>query len=205
MTTGQITRPGPFDLAAARRSRLGLTRRARRIIEGERVELRDGSAVLIRQVGRGDAPLLADGFARLSVASRRSRFLMVKNELTPAELRYFTDLDHHDHEAIGALDCIDAGGVGVARYIRDAHDPEMAEVAVTVVDDWQGRGLGGALLHRLSERALQEGVRRFTALVSTDNSAMIAVLQRLRIELGGIRREYDTLEYDIALPLRPVF
>ena len=205
MTTGQITRPGPFDLAAARRSRLGLIRRARRIIEGERVELRDGSAVLIRQVGRGDAPLLADGFARLSVASRRSRFLVVKNELTPAELRYFTDLDHHDHEAIGALDRTDGRGVGVARYIRDAHDPEMAEVAVTVVDDWQGLGLGGALLHRLSERALQEGVRRFTALVSTDNNAMIAVLQRLRIELGGVRREYDTIEYDIALPLRPAF
>ena len=53
---------------------------------------------------RTDAPLLADGFARLSATSRWMRFLTPKKELSPAELRYFTDLDHHDHEALGALD-----------------------------------------------------------------------------------------------------
>ena len=68
------------------------------------VVLRDGSAVLIRQVRGTDAPLLADGFARLGAASRQMRFLGVKKELSAAELRYFTDVDHHDHEAIGALD-----------------------------------------------------------------------------------------------------
>ena len=71
---------------------------------GKTVVLRDGSAVLIRQVQSADAPLLADGFARLSDASRQMRFLTKKKELSPAELRYFTDVDHHDHEALGALD-----------------------------------------------------------------------------------------------------
>lgn len=66
--------------------------------------LRDGSAVLIRQVQSTDAPLLADGFTRLSDASRQMRFLTRKKELSPAELRYFTNLDHHNHEALGALD-----------------------------------------------------------------------------------------------------
>jgi hypothetical protein len=80
------------------------------------VVLRDGSAVLIRQVRGTDAPLLADGFARLGAASRQMRFLGVKKELSAAELRYFTDVDHHDHEALGALDRADGHGVGIARY-----------------------------------------------------------------------------------------
>ena len=85
-------------------------------VAGGRVVLRDGSKVVIRPVQRDDAPLLADGFARLSPRSRRLRFLRTKDELTPAELRYFTDVDHHDHEALGALDHARGGGVGIARY-----------------------------------------------------------------------------------------
>jgi len=110
--------------------------------EGRLVVLRDGSAVTIRRVRGTDAPLLADGFARLSAASRRMRFMGVKKDLSAAELRYFTDVDHHDHEALGALDRGSGHGVGIARYIRDADDPQAAEIAVTIVDEWQGRGLG---------------------------------------------------------------
>jgi hypothetical protein len=102
---------------------------------GQRVMLRDGSAVLIRQVQPSDAPLLADGFARLSAHSRQMRFLRRKDQLSTAELRYFTNLDHHDHEALGALDP-GGRGVGIARYVRDAQDPHAAEIALTIVDDW---------------------------------------------------------------------
>ena len=159
--------------------------------------LRDGSAVLIRQVHSADAPLLADGFARLSPESRRLRFLRRKNELTPAELRYFTDVDHHDHEALGALDHAGGRGVGIARYVRDAGDPQSAEIAVTVVDDWQGRGLGTELLAQLSGRARAEGIRRFTALVSADNAAMAALLRS--VSASPVHREYGTVEYEIPL------
>lgn len=67
------------------------------------------SAVLIRPVRGADAPLLADGSARLSERSRRLRFLGRKRTLTEADLRFFTDVDHRDHEA---LDHIGGGGVG---------------------------------------------------------------------------------------------
>jgi GNAT superfamily N-acetyltransferase len=128
---------------------------------GRRVVLRDGSKVVIRPVRGEDAPLLADGFTRLGPESRRLRFLRRKDELSAAELRYFTDVDHHDHEALGALEHTGGRGVGIARYIRDADDPHAAEIAVTVVDDWQGRGLGTELLAQLSGRARAEGIRRF--------------------------------------------
>jgi RimJ/RimL family protein N-acetyltransferase len=164
---------------------------------GRRVVLRDGSKVVIRQVRRSDAPLLADGFARLGPESRRLRFLRRKDELTPAELRYFTDIDHHDHEAIGALAPTAGGGVGVARYVRDASDPQSAEIALTVVDDWQGRGLGTELLAQLSGRARAAGIRRFTALVSADNAAMTALLRRLCAD--PVHREHGTVEWEITL------
>jgi RimJ/RimL family protein N-acetyltransferase len=166
---------------------------------GTPVVLRDGSAVLIRQVRSTDAPLLADGFARLSPRSRRMRFLGAKTTLSAAELRYFTEVDHHDHEAIGALSAADGRGVGVARYVRDADDPQAAEVAVTVVDDWQGRGLGTELLSWLSERARQAGIHRFTALVAAENVAVAGLARKLGACLAG--RGPGTVEYQVALML----
>ena len=168
---------------------------------GRLVVLRDGSPVLIRQVRSTDAPLLADGFARLSAASRRMRFLGVKKELSAAELRYLTDVDHHDHEALGALDPASGHGVGIARYVRDADDPQAAEIAVTIVDDWQGRGLGTELLARLSDRARREGIRRFTALTDADNVAVAALLRNAGAHL--VRRGRGTVEYEITLAREP--
>jgi RimJ/RimL family protein N-acetyltransferase len=164
------------------------------------VVLRDGSAVLIRQVRSSDAPLLADGFARLGAASRQMRFLGVKKELSAAELRYFTDVDHHDHEALAALDQAGGHGVGIARYIRDAHDPRAAEIAVTIVDDWQGRGLGAELLARLSDRARQEGIRRFTAVADAGNVAVAALLRNAGARI--VRRGRGTVDYEITLARR---
>lgn len=83
-----------------------------------RVVLRDGSEVLIRPVHHDDASLFADGFAPLSAESRSLWFLTGRTVLSAAELRYFSEVDHHDHEAIGALDQVDGRGLGVARYIR---------------------------------------------------------------------------------------
>jgi GNAT superfamily N-acetyltransferase len=122
---------------------------------------------------------------------------MPKQELSPAELRYFTDLDHHDHEALGALNHADGRGVGIARYVRDTDDPQAAEIAVTIIDDWQGRGLGTELVAQLSERARSEGIRRFTALVAADNPAMARLLRNVRADL--VRREPGALRYDLTL------
>ena len=125
------------------------------------------------------------------------RFLAVKKELSPAEVRYFTEVDHHDHEALGAVDPGDGRGVGVARYVRSAEDPQAAEIAITVVDAWQGRGLGTELLVQLSDRARSEGICRFTALAAADNMAVAGLARRMGA--GLVRRESATALYEIPL------
>ena len=87
--------------------------------------------------------------------------------------------------------------MGVARYVRDAEDPDAAEIAVTIVDDWQGRGLGTELLARLSGRARAEGICRFTALVADDSVAMAGLLRKMSASLVG--RSPGTVEYEITL------
>ncbi len=146
---------------------------------GEAARLRDGTEVLIGPLRADDAPLLADAFARLSEESRRLRFLGPKPRLTPAELRYLTEVDGHNHEAICAIDLETGRGIAIGRFVRDQQDPSRAEVAITVADDWQRRGLGRMLLERLADRAREEGVRSFTALVSHDNRNMQGLLDHI--------------------------
>jgi GNAT superfamily N-acetyltransferase len=166
--------------------------------DGEHVTLRDGSRVLVRAVRPDDRPLFVAGFEGLSEESRHRRFLFYKRALGERELDFLTNVDHEDHEAIGAIDVASGRGVGVARMIREA-DREAAEAAVTVVDDWQGRGLGALLLERLGERARELGVRRFTATLLTSNKAMLAAFRHL----GCVRAQRDASEamtIDVAFP-----
>src|SRR5918999_518767 len=125
--------------------------------------LRDGARIEIRPIRPDDREELADGLRRMSPESRYRRFFSAIDRLSDAQLRYLTEVDHRDHEALVARDPEEERGIGVARFVRSETDPELAEVAVAVADDWHSRGVGSALLARLSERARDEGIRRFGA------------------------------------------
>jgi len=136
--------------------------------------LRDGKRVHLRWIRPEDAPLLRDGFARLSDASRRNRFFVALKELPDSVVRYFTDVDGVDHAALVALSVPDDGGpergLGVARYIRSKGQPLTAEVAVTVADEFQRLGLGTLLLGTLAAAASEREVEAFTANVLWSNT-----------------------------------
>src|SRR3954468_19758685 len=136
-----------------------------------RATLRDSTNVDIRPVTPGDRKLLLSGFQRFGERSRHQRFFGVKVKLTEAELAFFTEVDHHEHEALGAVDLRTGAGVGIARFVRLEPGGPVAEAAVSVVDDWQGRGVGRALLEALVERAHEEGVERFQATLLRSNRA----------------------------------
>lgn len=160
--------------------------------------------VHIRPVEPGDAALISDGFARLSDESRRLRFLGPKSSLTNAELRYFTDIDHHDHEAFIAVSRWSGRGLGVARFVRLADDPTTADVAVVVADEWQRSGLGTALVTRLVTRARCEGIARFSALMATENEGARRLMRRTGASLRLVGRDTGTRSYEMELaPLTP--
>jgi GNAT superfamily N-acetyltransferase len=135
---------------------------------GETVRLRDGRAVVIRPVEPADASLLKEGFEHVSAVSRYRRFLFDRPDLTGEEAVDLTRLDR-DHQALGAIDPDRRVGVGLARYVRDRSDPKRATAAVTVVDSWQGRGVGSALMERLAKRALDAGIEQFEGHMIVDD------------------------------------
>jgi GNAT superfamily N-acetyltransferase len=166
---------------------------------GAPIVLRDGSRIRLRQGHSSDKQLLLRGFERLSPESRYRRFLAAMPELSEEKVRYLTEIDHHDHEAIIALDERTGERIGVARYIRDPERRDAAEVAVTVIDDWQGKGVGTLLLEVLSARAREEGITTFTGLMLATNQEMMDVLEAL----GPVRivdREVGTVEIEMPIP-----
>ena len=164
------------------------------------VTLRDGSELAIRPVRPDDKDAIVAGFERLSPQSRYRRFFAPLQRLTARDLEYLTEVDHHDHEAVIGFDAATGDPVGVARYIR-SDDPSEAEVAVTVIDDGQGRGAATALLDRLVVRARDEGITHFLALVLTENEGAIELFDQLAPSGSEHRRSASGhLELVIDLP-----
>jgi RimJ/RimL family protein N-acetyltransferase len=169
----------------------------------ETVALRDGSEAVIRPLEPDDYERIREVWNGMSAISRRRRFLTPSNsDLTDLDLHYLVDVDHRRHEAMLALAGeADGGAVGVARYVRTPGDPESAEVAVVVVDDWHRRGLGTALLDRLTERARENGIRRYTAIVSEDNDVVLDALDRAGATRTGTSGEgVGEIEFVFELP-----
>lgn len=144
---------------------------------GAPIELAGGRRIHIRALEAADHDALAQGFERLGPQSRYMRFFAPVLRLTNSQLSYLTDIDHHDHEALVAVDEDTRNGVGVARYVRIG-DRE-AEPAVAVADDWQRMGVGTLLLDELADRAREEGISLFTAQVLADNAGALALLEHL--------------------------
>jgi GNAT superfamily N-acetyltransferase len=165
----------------------------------DRIVTRNNKELTVRPLRRRDKDVLIDVFEHLGEESRYKRFLRPIKELTHDDLSYLTAIDHEDSEALVAISP-DGDPVGVARYIRLAEKPSAAEVAVTVVDEWQGRGVGYALIRQLAERARQVGIETFIGICLTGNREMIQLLH----ELGPtVRDRYDhggAVEVEVELP-----
>jgi GNAT superfamily N-acetyltransferase len=151
----------------------------------------------VRPIAPSDKEAIAGAFERLSEQSRYQRFLTSIDELGEAQLRYLTEVDHHDHEALIAFDSRSGDAVGVGRFVRQ--QPSSAEAAVTVIDDWQGRGLGTALCNLIAERAREEGITRFEALLLAENREMLDVLASLG-PAKVISRDAGTIEIEVEIP-----
>jgi RimJ/RimL family protein N-acetyltransferase len=163
------------------------------------IELRDGSWALLRPIRPADRDRLRLGLDWLSPRSRELAFHVPVHELTADQLRYVTEIDHRDHVAWVALDPdrLDAPGMGIGRYVRLRHDPAVAEAAITVLDAYQGRGLGTVLLALLTHTALMNEVRVFRNYVLADNEAMLELFD----QLGASRQLMNQRVYEVDFEL----
>jgi GNAT superfamily N-acetyltransferase len=167
----------PLRLVAAAPAAARPSRDNRRL-PGE-FALRDGTPALIWPLLSTDARALREGFGRLSPQSRRRRFLGALDELDDSMIRRLVDgVDGVRHIAL-VLTVLPPDGlegpVGVARLVQHQADPATADIAVTVADDWQGRGAGTALVAALMRRRPAEVTRLRTA-VQAGNRASLAML-----------------------------
>ena len=150
--------------------------------------LRDGTRILLRPIRSDDKDRLARGFELLSPGSRYLRFHTAVDHLTAEQLRYLTEVDGYDHVAWIALDedRPEHPGLGVARYVRVEGEPTVAEVAVTVVDEYQGRGIGTVLLGVLGRTARDNGLRTFRTYVLADNPRVLGLLDDLQVPAAEV-------------------
>jgi GNAT superfamily N-acetyltransferase len=166
------------------------------------LSLPDGGLVRLRPVVPEDKAALAEGFQRLSPESRYRRFMAPITELTDEQLAELTEVDYTDRFAWMAFSLDEAGtpGMGVARYVRDASEPEVAEAAVTVIDDYHGRGLGRLLLEFLGAMALENGIKRFRGYALEDNHPIRELLHRLGATL--VHDSPGVVRFELDLPAR---
>jgi L-amino acid N-acyltransferase YncA len=141
-----------------------------------RTEHVDG--VTIRPLRNGDAASVQAVFDRLGPESRRRRFGGSKNVLTAYDLEQLARVDANRHVLVAL---VDGDPIGIARLVRDG---DTAEVAVEVVDEWQGRRVGTLLMSCLAGDARAAGIRRLRADVDYDNVASRALMRRAAIRVS---------------------
>jgi RimJ/RimL family protein N-acetyltransferase len=161
------------------------------------VVLADGTQLRLRPIGHGDRDALEQLFHRLSPESRYRRFLTSKPRLSEKELEDFTAIDHLSHDAVAAIDVGDRSIVGVGRYARDKARRGTAHIAITVVDEHQGKGLGTALARRTVERARANGFRVLVATTLWENRPAHALLRRFGFRVRGT--EGGAVEHELEL------
>jgi RimJ/RimL family protein N-acetyltransferase len=161
-------------------------------------KLRNGQRIEIRALKPQDRDDLMAAVDLTSSDSLYRRFFAVRRHFSETEESFYLNVDFVSHVAlIASADengqpIIIAGG----RYV--VGEPGQAEVAFTVVDKYQGRGVGAALLRHLAMIARQAGLRELVAYVLPDNRAMLKVFEKSGLKYTA-KREAGSLYVKLGL------
>ena len=153
-----------------------------------------GPTLLVRPLRHRDVGTVMAVFERLSEQSRRARFNGPKPRLSTAELEQLARVDSTRHVLVAYLEG-DRQPVALARLVRDGRS---AEIAFEVADEYHKLGIGSTLTAELLADARAAGITEITALVSSDNTAAVALLRRI-LDVLDIRFEGPELSIRAAL------
>ena len=160
------------------------------------------AAITIRELEPSDRRMVAFTFGRLSERSRFQRFFSAKPMLTPRDMTRLLDVDHWHHEALIAFSPPPRAPIGIARYVR-LHEFDAAEVAIEVVDGWQRRGVGTALISALRERAILAGIRHVTVTMLRENrgarvlAAQLGPIESAAAQGGVLELRFELDKFDL--------
>jgi N-acetylglutamate synthase-like GNAT family acetyltransferase len=159
-----------------------------------------GQTVTIRPIRKSDTEMEAAFIRNLSLQTKHYRFFCGVKELSAAEIRRFCDADSPNEMAFVAT-VQDAGReveIGVCRYAADSK-ADVREMAVTIADEWQHKGLGKALLTQLISSARQNGVRQLHSLELADNTMMRELANEVGMTASPDPRDANQVVYSLVL------
>ena len=173
---------------------------------GGTLVLRNGYRATIRPITPASRPLIETAMTRLSPESSRRRFFTPRFRLSERELTHLTSPDGVRHFAVGVCGRSADGtleGIAAARFVRTDDNPAVAEIALTVIDAFQGMGIGTTLLAHLIAAAAARGIDRLRALTFPDNTPVLRMIRRYAPSARFVY-DGDILTADIALRELPV-
>ena len=177
------------------------TREATVFPNGGTLVLDNGYRATIRPITAASRPLIETAMTRLSPESSRRRFFTPRFRLSERELTHLTSPDGVRHFAVGVCGRNADGtleGIAAARFVRTDDNPAVAEIALTVIDAFQGKGIGKTLLAHLIAAATARGIDRLRALMTPDNTP---VLRLIRCYAPSARFVYDGEILTADIPL----
>jgi RimJ/RimL family protein N-acetyltransferase len=143
---------------------------------------------------------ISESLRDMSAESIRNRFLGSKRDFTAQELQYLTQFDGRNHFALGIEEREGMKrGVGVARLVRSSHDPHEAEIAITIIDEYQRKGLGIFLIELITLAALERNIRKLSFTFLAVNDGIIRLIHKAGPPYPGEHnRDYQQLFVDIG-------
>ena len=167
----------------------------------DEVILPDGGRIYVRIVQPSDRPTFEEGWEHLSSETRLFRFLAPRDHLSSGDLDYLTDVDGVDHYAIGAVTRDEEGHEGpvaVARFVRLRDRTYEADFAVTVIDEYQRRGVGSVMLERLCIAARKRGIATLRADLLPENEAAKHLIRKV-VPRSRSRLQGSLVRFEIPL------
>ncbi len=155
--------------------------------------IQDNTYLCFKALERHDRDKLLAGFKKLSSKSVYLRFFGFMKELTEEQVDDLLNTDKQDHVAWAAMDILqdEAIGVGIGRFRRSVTNPREAELALTVIDAYQGKGVGTVLLGVMYYLGAILDIDIFTGIIMADNARLIRRFKELGADLTRKGSEYE--------------
>lgn len=163
------------------------------------IKVKDNELVYIRLLQPSDRETLEEAFRKLSNETKRLRFFQVNETLSEKELDYLLNLDNSNHVAYCAyiMENNVPKGIGVVRYIRSVKNPSIAEIAITIIDEYQGEGIGKELIKRITEHAKKEGITTYVANAFYFNHIILKMITKYPYKITGSDDGILTIKVDL--------